>query len=719
MSKLFKKLILLALGSLCVLSIFAGCTEQGDNSTKEPSDATSFIDFAKMNGYASPIVLGMKLNLADNGNLIDSADNKTVFYTYDNQSEGNNARAVYSAGKEKFFGVEISGTGADKKLNFIFFNNNNFPQFFKQKTSIDFDDSNNIINTPPLGANRFIDFVQGAGYTLPGGTKVTVSGNDIIESDSGIKRFRYHDDYSKDNRTHAIYKKPYRDHFLGIELIATANSRELKFYVQDNNKYFSNWNVVDFYSPVTVLPPKEFLDNVAGYDFQLPIDDEGYRNQGNKIGDLHHGSIVDGQNTNFRFKYVEAKSLTTAIYRADNDTLKYFGVKINDLDNSRMDLYFDNKTGNGKGVYWTDPNLVKFEQSVDVLLATKTINSDFHYFRDLDSAIGQDKNNMPTTGEMSVVSTGTKDAFKTYILTSNKANSSGSLFTNKAKVYTNIPNITPTGITSNSLQAIGDKVFIVTNNTTTLTVYDDKGVAITGTSAIMNTTDFTIGKGNDTSFNIATKNSGGAVTANLHKVTTAGIQTSVPLASNKMQPKSLTMLGSDVYVAGIVGGKATVNKVSGTTSTDITDLNLPTTNVTDIKLIVVEDTLYAIINGTANKIFKFDNTAPPKWTDVTGSITLPIDIKSVITDGTVIYITSGAQTTFKSSAYKFGTDGVIIKVGGDYGVDDLLNVTPGATILPNKKLYIVSATKPWWGDGTPHLSQSYYKVGDKVFPMPE
>ena len=717
MSKLFKKLILLALGVLSVLSIFSGCTEEVKESVNtNPDGFNSFIDFAKMNGYASPIVLGMKLNLADNGNLIDSADNKTVFYTYDNQSEGNNARAVYSAGKEKFFGVEISGTGADKKLNFIFFNNNNFPQFFKQKTSIDFDDSNNIINTPPLGANKFIDFVQGAGYTLPGGTKVTVSGNDIIESDSGIKRFRYHDDYSKDNRTHAIYKKPSLNHFLGIELIATANSRELKFYVQDNNKYFSNWNVVDFYSPVTVLPPKEFLDNVAGYDFQLPIDDEGYRNQGNKIGDLHVGSIVDGQNTELVFKYVEAKSVTTAVYSPKDKPTKYFGVKINASDNSRMDLYFDNKTGNGKGVYWTDPNLVKFEQSADVLLATKTINSDFHYFRDLDSAIGQDKNNMPTTGEMSVVSTGTKDAFKTYILTSNKANSSGSLFTNKAKDYTNIPNITPTGITSNSLQAIGDKVFIVTNDTTTLTVYDDKGVAITGTSAISNVTDFAIGKGDDTSFYIATKNSGGAVTANLHKVTTAGIQTSVPLASNKMQPKSLTMLGSDVYVAGIVGGKATVNKVSGTTSTDITATGLPATDVTDIKLIVVEDTLYAIINGTANKIFKFDNTAPPKWVDVTGSITLPTDIKSVITDGTVIYITSGVQADFRSSAYKFGTDGVIIKVGGDYGVDDLLNVTPGATILPNKKLYIVSATNMW---GTFSLSQSYYKVGDKVFPMPE
>ena len=723
MSKLLKKLILLALGVLSVLSIFAGCTEEEKESVNtNPDGFNSYIDFAKMDNYASPIVLGMKLNLADNGNLIDSADNKTVFYTYDNQSEGNNARAVYSAGKEKFFGVEISGTGADKKLNFIFFNNNNFPEFFKQKTSIDFDDSNNIINTPPLGANRFIDFVQGAGYTLPDGTNVTVSGKDIIESDSGIKRFRYHDDYSEDNRTHAIYKKPSLDHFLGIELIATANSRELEFYVQDDNKYFSNWNTVDFYSPVTVLPPKEFLDNVAGYDFQLPINDEGYRNQGNKIGDLHDGSIVDGQNTKLVFKYVEAKSLTTAVYSPKDKPTKYFGIKINASDNSRMDLYFDNKTGNGKGVYWSNKADVKFEQSADVLLATKTINSEFLATRGGGPA--QDEANMPTTGEMSVVSTGTKDNFNIYILAGNKANSSGSLFTDNASIYTHIPNITPTGITSNSLQAIGDKIFIVTNDTTTVTIYDNKSNPVAGTSTIINTTDFAIGKGDDTSFYIATKNSGGAVTANLHKVTTAGIQTPVPLISNTMQPKSLTMLGSDVYVAGIVGGKATVNKVSGTTSTDITDTGLPATNVTDINLIIVEDTLYAVVNNTtANKIFKFDNTATPKWTDVTGSATLPTDIKSILTDGTVIYITSGVQADFRSSAYKFGTDGNIIKVGIDHGLGlggfKLQNITPCVTLLPNKELFVAGITTFEIFTVDYYITYKYLKIGDKVFPMPE
>ena len=717
MSKLLKKLILLALGSLSVLSIFAGCTEEEKESVNtNPDGFNSYIDFAKMDNYASPIVLGMKLNLADNGNLIDSADNKTVFYTYDNQSEGNNTRAVYSAGKEKFFGVEVSGTGADKKLNFIFFNNSDTPEFFKQKTSIDFDDSNNIVNTPPLGANRFMDFVQGAGYTLPDGTNVTISGNDIIENDNGLTHFRYHDDYSKDNRTHAIYKKPYRDHFIGVELIATANSRELKFYVQDNNKYFNNWNVVDFYSPVTVLPPKEFLDNVAGYDFQFVIDNEGDRNQGNKIGDIHVGGIDFGTGTQLLFKYVETKSLTTAVYSPKDKLDKYFGVKINDTDSSRMDLYFDNRTGGDKGVYWSNKADVKFEQSADVLLATKTINSEFH--KNSDTSVGVPDKNIPTAGEISVASTGTKEAFKTYILVSNQDNKSGSLFLKVGSnfVPTNIHSVTSAGIRTNSLQAIGDKLFIVYEKDKTITVYDNKSNPVAGTSTIINTTDFAIGKGDDTSFYIATKNSSGSDTSNLHKVTTAGIQTSTPLASSTMQPKSLTMLGSDVYVAGIVGGKATVNKVSGTTSTDITDLNLPATNVTDINLITVEDTLYAVVNANANKIFKLDNTATPKWVDVTGTATLLADTKSVLTDDKFIYITSGVKTTFKSSAYKFGADGNIIKVGGDHGVEDLTDVIPGAIILPDKQLYILGAIDIGWGL---YLNQTYYNVGDKVFPMPE
>ena len=271
----------------------------------------------------------------------------------------------------------------------------------------------------------------------------------------------------------------------------------------------------------------------------------------------------------------------------------------------------------------------------------------------------------------------------------------------------------------NSLQAIGDKVFIVHEKDNTVTVYDNQSNAITGTSTISNVTDFTIGSGDDTGFYIATKNTGGSVTVNLHKVTTAGIQTSVALTTNTMQPKSLAMQGSNIYVAGIVTGKAIVNKVSGTTSTDITGTSLPTTGVTNIKLITVQDTLYAVINGAENKIYKFDNTAT-KWTDVTGTATILADTKSVVTDGEFIYITSGVQNTFKASAYKFDSKGNAVKVGGDYGIPYLLNVTPGATVLSDRELSIVSATKEFVFNGEYlYLRQGYYKLVDDVFTMPK
>ena len=468
-----------------------------------------------------------------------------------------------------------------------------------------------------------------------------------------------------------------------------------------------------------------FLENVGGKEFQLVINKEGFRNIVNEKGDIYAVDMADST-SELLFKFVETKSSTTAIYSPKSKPTKYFGVKINDLDNSRLDLYLDNKAGGGRGVYWSNKTDVKFESSKDVLLATKSINKTFKK-RLVTTLPNIPDANIPASGEISIVSTGTKNAYNKYILAGNQDGQSGSLFrSGKDLVQTNIPSVTSAGIRTNSLQAIGDKLFIVHKKVNTVTIYDNKSKPITGTSAISDTTDFTIGKGDDTSFYIATLNA----VANLYKVTTAGIQTPVPLISNTMQPKSLTMLDSDVYVAGIVTGKATVNKVSGTTSTDITDLSLPTTDVTDIKLIAVEGYLYAVVdNTTANKIFKFDNTATPKWTDLTGSITLPTDITSVITDGTVIYTISGAtQADFKVSAYQFDPNkpnATIVWLGShgnNFQDSELQNVTAGAVVLPDTELYTVYATKT---TGIPtlfpdyfYLIQTYYQVDGAIFKMP-
>ena len=466
-----------------------------------------------------------------------------------------------------------------------------------------------------------------------------------------------------------------------------------------------------------------FLENVAGKKFQLVINKEGFRNIVNEKGDIYAVDMADST-SELLFKFVEAKSSTTAIYSPKSKPTKYFGVKINDLDNSRLDLYLDNKAGGGRGVYWSNKTDVKFESSKDVLLATKSINETFKM--ELTISVDILDENIPASGEISIASTGARNNSKIYILAGNRDGNSGSLFLQAGEKFvpTKITSVTSAGIRTNSLQAIGDKLFIVHNKVNTVTIYDNKSKPITGTSAITNTTDFTIGKGDDTSFYIATLNA----VANLYKVTTAGIQTPVPLTSNTMQPKSLTMLGSDVYVAGIVGDKATVNKVSGTTSTDITDLNLPTTDVTDIKLIAVEGYIYAIVeNTTASKIFKFDNTATPKWTDLTGSITLPTDIKSVRTDGSVIYTISGAtQADFKVSAYQFDpkeANATIVQlsegIGNGYG--ELQNVTAGAVVLPDTRLYTVYATSEdpiGIGLYYLYLRQSYYKVDGAIFQIP-
>ena len=123
MFKRLGMLMILAIGSLMV---FVSCAEDKADDDIPPVDFADFTAFAAMEGYANPIIPGMKLNLVDalrvnSGDLIDNADNKTIFYTYvDQPVKTDNTQAVYKFGDAQFFGVKVSGEGSGKALTFVF-----------------------------------------------------------------------------------------------------------------------------------------------------------------------------------------------------------------------------------------------------------------------------------------------------------------------------------------------------------------------------------------------------------------------------------------------------------------------------------------------------------------------------------------------------------------------------------------------------------------------
>ena len=264
MFKRLGMLMILAIGSLMV---FVSCADDKDDD--DPVLFSNFIDFATMEGYNNPIIPGMKLNLVDplrvnSGDLIDNADNKTIFYTYvDQPDKDDNTEAVYRFGANQFFGVKVSGEGSGKVLTFVFDKTaDGKSAFFTTKVGVTFD-ADKILTTIPVVIDNFTNLAAGAGYKFLDQEAFMVSEGNMIDDDNHTL-FVY-DNYLADNKTHAVYKSTSvvnPSQFIGVMLVSNVNPRVLKFYVDgtvQNPTYFPAAGDVNFDTEATdKLPTKSF-----------------------------------------------------------------------------------------------------------------------------------------------------------------------------------------------------------------------------------------------------------------------------------------------------------------------------------------------------------------------------------------------------------------------------------------------------------------------------
>ncbi len=709
---MFKNLWKLILLSVGMLTIFISCADDKKDDT--PADEVKdFIEFAAMEGYVNPIIRGMKVNLADSsldktsGDLLDSSDNKTVFYTYvDQPDKYNNTRAVYRAGANGFMGVEIIGTGTDKQLKFIFNKNNeNVSEFFENGKAVNFDATKTTTTIPDV-IDNFVNLAAGGGYKFLDGESFFISGTDMVDDDNHV-HFTYNN-YLNDNKTHAVYQSSSSvnsNQFIGVILESSDSPRVLDFYVDgsaENPQYFTTADTVNYNNKATTkLPTKSYLDSTAGKLFQLIISYDGRLTLIGSSGDIYNYGKI--------YKYVSSDSSLTAVYQVTGKN-EYFGAKINDAD---LDFYFDNNSNTP--TYWTSPNAVKFVEGADAILATRALDESF---------VDDMPNDNITTIEAEVPVDGFISAqYKNdtvYILADNNTKGgSGTLFTGVADEVvvigksSQVATEATANIRSSSLQVIGTTPYIISEDSGSIKMFDNAGVIRDVANGYVNevfASTYSIGAEVSNGFYLATNNLG-TTEGKVSKVTASGISSdTIALASNNLTPTSVVGIGDDIYIAGTVGSDVIVNKVVTTTKTATV---FATVKGSDGKLFVFNNTLYLVVVDESKKMYKLVSGSSML---VNGSI-LPIDLESIVADDKYVYITARTSnsTSLKSIAYTLN-DTTLSEVTDAIDITVVATVTPSLVSLGVDLGVVIIDVEAI--DGKNLIRYNHLKVFDKPFTMP-
>ncbi len=710
---MFKNLWKLILLSTGMLTIFISCADDKKDDTP-PAEAKDFIEFAAMEGYANPIINGMKVNLADDskdatsGDILDNADNKTIFYTYvDQPDKFDNTRAVYRAGANGFMGVEIIGTGTDKQLRFIFNKSEeNVSEFFESVKAVNFDITKTTTTIPEV-IDNFINLSAGGGYKFLDDEPFFISGDDMVDDDNHI-HFTFNN-YLGDNKTHAVYQSASAvnpNQFIGVILVSDASPRVLDFYVDgtaSNPTYFPKAEDVNFDNKATdKLPVKSYLDNVAYKLFQLIINYQGMLSLIGFNGDIESYGTV--------YKYNKSDSPLTAVYQVEGKS-EYFGAKMNEAD---LDFYFSNSRDNP--VYWTTPEAVKFVESADTILATRTLNGSFLNGVPSDN-VTTIETEVPTDG---VISAQYKNDI-VYILADNKTSGDrGTLYKgiadevgvigSSSQVATNAV----VNIRSDSLQVIDKTPYIISQDSGNIKMFDEAGVVIdVGDGHVSSFAGvlYAIGAEFSNGFYLASNNLT-KTEAKVRKVTAAGMNnySIVALANSNLVPTSVVKIGDDVYVAGDVGEDVIVNRVV-TTSNTVTEF--ATVTGTDGKLFVFNNTLYLVVTDTSTKMYKLLNNGSFL---VTGA-TLPVEFEAITADDKYVYITSRLfhGIPLKPIAYTLN-DTVLNKIAEGVVITVVSSVTPSLVSLGSDLGIVIFDVETI--DGKNLLRYHHLKVFDTPFTMP-
>ena len=671
MFKRLGMLMILAIGSLMV---FVSCAEDKADDDIPPVDFADFTAFAAMEGYANPIIPGMKLNLVDalrvnSGDLIDNADNKTIFYTYvDQPVKTDNTQAVYKFGDAQFFGVKVSGEGSGKALTFVFEKTaDDKSAFFTTAAAVTFDVALTK-NSIPASIDNFRNLAAGAGYKFLDKEAFIISGDNMIDDDNHTL-FTYNN-HLADNKTHAVYKSTSvvnPSQFLGVILVSSSNPRVLKFYVNgtaQNPTYFPTAGDVNFDTEATdKLPTKSFLDEAAGRSYQLIIENNGVLTKLEDNGDIVHGATT--------YAYVSSADPLTAVYK--KGATEFFGVQI---DEAKLNFYLDNSSDPAIGAYWTAENNVKFVEGTGVMLAKGTPNSALLNgspsvnITDVDGQV-------PTTG---VIASLYKNN-ELHLLADNKTTGqSGTLFKKVINdptlsvVASEVATNAVTEMKFNSLQLIGTTLFIVSKDDTNVNIFNADGTLISRKIGFDNSVKahtYAIGANSGDKFIMASNNTSGNA-GKYRIVESTGFQgTPLGLIDTSMVPTSVIGFNEYVYMAGNVAGDVKIIKSLGSS------ILLDPITGSNGKLIEIKGMLYLIVTDSGTKMYKITEDTNAI---VTGA-TLPVDFESIVADDKYVYITSRATngTTLIPTVYTL-SDTTLTKVA-DAATMTIANVSPAVVSL--------------------------------------
>ena len=189
-------------------ALLLSCTQEPDIG---PSTFDNFTAFAKMDNYRSPIFDNTTLHLIDNGSIV-SNDKEFEVYAFVEQYEGDNSKAIYNAkmkegDRDRFFVVQILGTGGGKRLQFIFEEALSGGFYWNNKNDIQFEDI--LIDNISINQVGFFDLAPKTKYIYPKDDSyinLLEEGPIVYYHDESIVIFEY-DSYTPNfSKNQAIYK---------------------------------------------------------------------------------------------------------------------------------------------------------------------------------------------------------------------------------------------------------------------------------------------------------------------------------------------------------------------------------------------------------------------------------------------------------------------------------------------------------------------------------
>ncbi len=376
---MFKRFDKIKILGLVTATFLISCTQE---AAPGASSFDNFTEFAAMDNYRSPIYDNTTLHLVDNGSIM-AKDKAFAVYSYVEQFEGDNSKAIYNAqlpGEtlNRFFVVNIIGTGKNKVLEFVFDEEVSGGYYWTNTDDINLRRSQK--DNVSVNQVEFLDLAPKTKYIYTKDdsyVNLLKQGTLVYYHDESIVIFEYTDiPVGVKVADQAIYKSE-GNNYLGVEIVGEGDNKDLRFYFNNHNnesKFWSKGTDVRFdedHANVDVFP-KTFIDYARKDGYEFALEDSG--------ANIHdNGTITNSTDTKALFTYLRQDNLTDptkAIYKdANSGELedKYVGIKIsgNTNENKKLNIYFKNKENVVQ--FWDHTQHVEYVDEDDSVLATRFV----------------------------------------------------------------------------------------------------------------------------------------------------------------------------------------------------------------------------------------------------------------------------------------------------------------------------------------------------------